>query len=64
MVGGAPVVGEQQEAERDLGDEQRLCEREQLRDCGARAAVARPERRRRRQHADGDQQECIHMVGR
>ena len=37
-LGGAPVVGEEQQAEPDLRDEQRLGEREQVRDDAARLA--------------------------
>ena len=45
MVGRLAMVGEEQQAERDLGDDERLGEREQLRDAAARvAAPARPER--------------------
>ena len=40
MVGRAAMVGEQQQAERDLRDDQGLREREQLRDAVARAAGA------------------------
>ena len=41
------MVGEEQQPERDLGDDERLREREELRDAAARvAAPARPERSR------------------
>ena len=59
------VVGEEQQAERDLRDEQRLRECEQLRD-------GRPGPARRRAQnaaaeasdADPDQEECVHVVRR
>ena len=38
LVGGPPVVGEEQQPEPDLGDEQRLREREQVRDEPPRPA--------------------------
>ena len=38
LVGGAPVVGEEQQPEPDLRDEQRLGEREQLREEPSGAA--------------------------
>ena len=48
VVGRPPVVREQQQAERDLGDEQRLCEREQVRDQAPRRRGGASRRARRR----------------
>ena len=65
MILRAAVVGEQQQAERDLGDDERLGEREQLRDerC-PRAAPARQNAAAEASDADGDHEECIDVVGR
>ena len=58
LVTGAAVVGEQEKAEPDLGDEQRLGEREQMRrdrPGAAAAPVAIPaDQRRERAHGDRD----------
>ena len=64
LILGAVMVGEKQQPERDLPDEQRLREREQLRDRRAGVRAARPERRGRGEDADPDEQECVYMVRR
>ena len=60
LVGGTPVVGEQQEPDRDLRDEQRLREREQMRRHRSRAAAAPVEvpARERRAGAHGDHRDA------
>ena len=66
IVGGAAVVGEEQQAEADLGDEQRLREGEQVRQPAARDApppVDEPAgERRERRHANDEEGEDL--VGR
>ena len=61
IVGGTAVVGEEQQAEADLGDEERLGEREQMREPAARHApppVDEPAgERRERGHADDEEGE-------
>jgi len=65
MVGRATVPREQQEAETDLGDEQRLRERQQLRDGGAHPPAPPGEERDGGGHdARRDYQECVHVMGR
>ncbi len=63
LVSRPPVVGEQQEPEPDLGDEQGLRQREQVRDEAAGAAPP-PEHepadeRRQRRHADHQEGEGV-----
>src|SRR6476469_1866327 len=64
MVVRAAVVGQEEQAEADLGDEQRLREGEQLCNRTPGSVAASPERRRRREDADRDQEECVQVVGR
>lgn len=60
------VAGEEQQAERDLGDEERLREREELRRDPARVAPAPigPERAEPGERGDGDDRERERVVGR
>ena len=65
MIGCAPMVGEEQQTEPDLGDEERLRERQQMRRQRPRTASApvdetAPERRQR---ADGDDCNGNRLVG-
>ncbi len=65
MVLRAVVVGEQQQPERDLADDQRLREREQLRHrVPGAAATVRDERGARREGADRDDEERVDVVHR
>jgi hypothetical protein len=58
------VVREEKEPDRYLADEERLGEREQLRNGRSGVRSPRPERRGGREDTDADQEECVHMVRR
>jgi hypothetical protein len=60
----AVMAREEEQTEADLRDEQRLRQGEQLCDRVPSVLAARPERRRGRQDADRDQEECVQVVGR
>ena len=65
-VRGAAVIGEQQQAEADLRDEERLREREQVRDEAPRLApaVVREAGERGGAEGRGEDEECDGVMGR
>src|SRR4051812_2133488 len=66
MLRRPPVIGEEQQAEPDLADEQRLREREQMGEEAARlaAAVVRPAAEHGRAEGDDEDDERERVVGR
>ena len=64
VVGRTLVAREEQQPEPDLRNEQRLREREQVRDGPAGARAPGVERGRRGEEAHPDHEECVHVVHR